>query len=255
MLWPGTLIGVAAGWALASIPGAMLGGLLGQVLDRRLQLRSWRDVVEHMRSEPPLADEELLFVLLGRLAKSRGRVLDAHIQQARAEMLRLRLDEPAKLRAIEAFGRGKSGGEQMEAGLLHLKEQRHAAEGLIQACWRMAWAAGAPGMAEKSLILRWGEALGLPRGTVLAMAAGAESARQPEPSAANSYPQALRVLGVTAASEPAEIKRAYRRLLNQHHPDKLAGSDASASRIAAATEKTREIQAAYAVVRQRRGFR
>ncbi|MDT4881854.1 DnaJ-like protein DjlA [compost metagenome] len=117
----------------------------------------------------------------------------------------------------------------------------------------MAWAAGAPGMAEKSLILRWGEALGLPRGTVLALAAGAESVHQP--SATNSYPQALRVLGVTAASEPAEIKRAYRRLLNQHHPDKLAGSGANASRIAAATEKTREIQAAYAVVRQRRGFR
>ncbi|MCY1406261.1 Co-chaperone protein DjlA [compost metagenome] len=253
MLWPGTLIGVAAGWALASIPGAMLGGLLGQVLDRRLQLRSWSDLLEQMRSEPPLADEELLFVLLGRLAKSRGRVLDAHIQQARAEMLRLRLDEPAKLRAIEAFGRGKKGGERLDAGLHHLKEQRHAAEGLIQACWRMAWAAGAPGMAEKSLILLWGEALGLPRGTVLALAAGAESVHQP--SATNSYPQALRVLGVTAASEPAEIKRAYRRLLNQHHPDKLSGSGANPSRIAAATEKTREIQAAYAVVRQRRGFR
>ncbi|MNO83798.1 DnaJ-like protein DjlA [compost metagenome] len=116
----------------------------------------------------------------------------------------------------------------------------------------MAWAAGAPGAAEKSLILLWGEELGLPRGRVLALAAGAEALRQVEPEAA-SYPQALRVLGVTAASEPAEIKRAYRRLLSQHHPDKLVG--ASASRIAAATERTREIQAAYALVRRRRGFR
>lgn len=46
MLWPATLIGAGAGWALASIPGALLGGLLGQLLDRRLRLESgaacWR---------------------------------------------------------------------------------------------------------------------------------------------------------------------------------------------------------------------
>ena len=95
MLWPGTLIGAAAGWALASIPGAMLGGLLGQVLDRRLRLQSWRDLLGQLGGEEPLADEELLFLALGRLAKSRGRVTDEHIRQARAEMLRLRLDETA----------------------------------------------------------------------------------------------------------------------------------------------------------------
>ena len=36
MLWPGTLIGAGAGFAIASSPGAMLGALLGQALDRRL---------------------------------------------------------------------------------------------------------------------------------------------------------------------------------------------------------------------------
>ena len=41
MLWPGTLIGAGAGFAIASIPGAMLGALLGQALDRRLHLQSW----------------------------------------------------------------------------------------------------------------------------------------------------------------------------------------------------------------------
>jgi DnaJ like chaperone protein len=39
---------------------------------------------EQLRGDPAVRDEELLFLLLGRLAKSRGRVLDAHIQQARA---------------------------------------------------------------------------------------------------------------------------------------------------------------------------
>lgn len=252
MFWPGTLIGVVAGWALASIPGAMLGGLLGQVLDRRMRQRTWRGLFEQLRGDAAVPDEELLFLLLGRLAKSRGRVLDAHIQQARAEMLRLGLDEAGRRRAIDAFGRGKQGGPRLDEGLLQRKGQRPQADGLVQACWRMAWAAGAPGAAEKTLILRWGEGLGLPRAVVLALAAGAESVRAPQ-TREERYVLALRLLGVDAASAPEEIKRAYRRLISQHHPDKLAG--ASEARIAAATEKTREIQAAYALVRERRGFR
>ena len=58
-----------------------------------------------------------------------------------------------------------------------------------------------------------------------------------------------------AGSEPALIKRAYRKLISQHHPDKLAGAGASVERVRAATEKTRELQAAYALVREREGFR
>ncbi|HBN7932652.1 TPA: molecular chaperone DjlA, partial [Pseudomonas aeruginosa] len=44
-------------------------------------------------------------------------------------------------------------------------------------------------------------------------------------------------------------------LISQHHPDKLAGAGASVERVRAATEKTRELQAAYALVREREGFR
>ncbi|ETD55161.1 hypothetical protein X778_07270 [Pseudomonas aeruginosa VRFPA07] len=45
------------------------------------------------------------------------------------------------------------------------------------------------------------------------------------------------------------------QLISQHHPDKLAGAGASVERVRAATEKTRELQAAYALVREREGFR
>ncbi|CDF81927.1 DnaJ domain-containing protein [Pseudomonas sp. QL9] len=252
MFWPGTLIGILAGWALASIPGAMLGGVLGQVLDRRMRQRTWRGLFEQLRGSGRVPDDELLFMLLGRLAKIRGRVQDAHIQQARAEMLRLGLDEPARLRAIDAFGRGKQGGPLLDEGLEQRHGQRPTADGLLQACWRMAWAAGVPTAAEKALILRWGETLGLPRATVLALASGAEKVRAPL-TRAESYTRALRLLGVEEGAEPAEIKRAYRRLISQHHPDKLVG--AGEARIAAATEKTREIQEAYSLIRERHGFR
>ncbi|NEM13225.1 MAG: molecular chaperone DjlA, partial [Xanthomonas perforans] len=48
MYWPLTLVGALAGFALASIPGLLLGGLLGQVLDRRLGLRGWKTLGERL---------------------------------------------------------------------------------------------------------------------------------------------------------------------------------------------------------------
>ncbi|MNY76158.1 DnaJ-like protein DjlA [compost metagenome] len=51
------------------------------------------------------------------------------------------------------------------------------------------------------------------------------------------------------------IKRAYRRLLSQNHPDKLAGSGASPALVRAATDRTRELHNAYNLIRERHGFR
>ena len=65
MLWPATLIGAGAGWALASIPGALLGGLLGQLLDRRLRLESWRGLLARLRGRAVNDEDDLLFQLLG----------------------------------------------------------------------------------------------------------------------------------------------------------------------------------------------
>ena len=68
MLWPATLIGAGAGWALASIPGALRGGLLGQLLDRRVRLESWRGLLARLRGRAVNDEDDLLFQLLGYLA-------------------------------------------------------------------------------------------------------------------------------------------------------------------------------------------
>ncbi|AJO80997.1 TerB family tellurite resistance protein [Pseudomonas sp. MRSN 12121] len=254
MLWPGTLIGAGAGFAIASIPGAMLGALLGQALDRRLQLHNWAQVRERLGGRPALRNDELLFVLLGRLAKSDGRVVDGHIQQARLEMRSLDMSEAAQRRAIAAFNRGKSGNDRLRGYLRRLATQPHAAEGVLRACWRMVWADGRASAAERELILLWGKWLGWTTQQVQALAADYEPNKRPLTSSA-AYQEALRLLGVSATSEPSQIKRAYRRLLSRHHPDKIAGSGASQLQVREATEKTRELHSAYALIRERRDFR
>lgn len=254
MWWPSTLIGAGAGFAVASIPGALLGALLGQAMDRRLRLQGWDDVRARLSGRPVLRDEELLFVLLGRLAKSDGRVVDGHIQQARHEMTRLDMTDSARLRAIEAFNRGKSGKDRVTRYLHRIKQQPHAAEGTLRACWRMVWADGKAGVRERELLLEWGRQLGMSRNQIQALALEYEPRKVAPEGAAMTYAAAMRLLGVEADTEIDQVKQAYRRLVSKHHPDKLAGRGASEAQLREATERTRELHQAYAMVRKRRGL-
>jgi len=253
MLWPATLLGAVVGLAVASIPGAMLGGLLGQVLDRRLRLQSWGALRERLGGRAESRDEWLVFILLGRLAKSGGRVLPAHIKQAQAEMQRLGLDVEGQREAIAAFAQGKTGRYSLRAPL---RRQRVRSEALLRACWRMAWVDGQVTQAERELIMLWGKWLQV-SAAVQAQLSDAYAPQQGPlvSSVSNAYQHALRLLNVNAEAEPAHIKQAYRRLLSRHHPDKLAGSGATPERVREATERTRELHQAYDLIRQRHGFR
>ncbi|MFK3771818.1 TerB family tellurite resistance protein [Pseudomonas sp. NPDC089406] len=253
MWWPSTLIGAGAGFAVASIPGALLGALLGQAMDRRLRLQGWDDMRERLGGRPALRDDELLFVLLGRLAKSDGRVLEGHIQQARQEMTRLDLTEPARLRAIAAFNRGKAGKDRLKTHLRRIRLQPHAAEGTLRACWRMVWADGKAGRHERDLLMGWGELLGLSRNQVHALSLEYEP-RKASVEGSMTYAAALRLLGVEPDTASDQVKQAYRRLVSRHHPDKLVGNGASEAQVREATELTRDLHQAYAMIRKRRGF-
>ena len=63
------------------------------------------------------------------------------------------------------------------------------------------------------------------------------------------------MLGVDKSSSNDEIKTAYRRLMNKHHPDKIAGTDPGDEALAAAQKKTRDIRSAYETLKTRRLIR
>ncbi len=171
MLWPATLIGAGAGWALASIPGALLGGLLGQLLDRRLRLESWRGLLARLRGRAVNDEDDLLFQLLGYLAKSGGRVEEMHIRQAREEMALRKLDRRAQRRAIASFGKGKAGIAHLQAEVARLKGER--AEAVLLACWRMAWAGGVLSQSARQLADGLGWRRAQPVGATTGVAMGA----------------------------------------------------------------------------------
>ena len=52
-----------------------------------------------------------------------------------------------------------------------------------------------------------------------------------------------------------DIKKAYRRLMNRNHPDKIAGSNPDAEAVALAEQRTREVRGAYEMLKARRSIR
>jgi DnaJ like chaperone protein len=239
---------------LASIPGALLGGLLGQMLDRRWDIKSWADLRRRMQGTSGPREQKLLFTLLGRLAKNAGVVTAAHIQQARNEMRRLQLDEAAQQLAISAFVRGKSAQQSLRP-LRRLRANRPLVDDFIRACWRMAWVGGQVAPGQYQLILDCGEYLGVQRDALLALGAPYARSSAAATADARDEQEALRVLGLTCEAQPVDIKQAYRRLVSRYHPDKLAGSGASVAQLRAATDKTGELHRAYELLRRRRDFR
>lgn len=64
----------------------------------------------------------------------------------------------------------------------------------------------------------------------------------------NSY----KILGVSKKATDAEIKKAYRKLMSQHHPDKLIARGMPESMSGVAKEKSQEIQSAYDNIKKHR---
>ncbi len=61
----------------------------------------------------------------------------------------------------------------------------------------------------------------------------------------SSIEEAYEILGVDATVSDAALKKAYRRLMSQHHPDKLMAQGASEEEINIAKQKTQAISVAY----------
>jgi DnaJ like chaperone protein len=78
--------------------------------------------------------------------------------------------------------------------------------------------------------------------------AGFESADEGRSKLAAAY--ALLAIDSTASMD--EVKRAYRRQMSQHHPDKLVAKGLPEEMIDIATRKTQDIKSAYDLIRKTR---
>ena len=75
---------------------------------------------------------------------------------------------------------------------------------------------------------------------------------QPHYSDEDKLKEAYKVIGTKSSASDAVVKKAYRRLMNQHHPDKLVAKGLPEEMMRMAKEKTQEIQAAYEAIKKSR---
>jgi DnaJ like chaperone protein len=73
-------------------------------------------------------------------------------------------------------------------------------------------------------------------------------------ASATALDDAYKALGVTRESSDQEIKRAYRKLMSQYHPDKLMGQGLPEDMIKMATAQAQEVQAAYDLIKKSRNM-
>lgn len=274
MSWWGKVIGGAFGFMLGGPLGALFGAALGHNFDVGLarSRQSYETEVEFdARERTQTAFFTATFAVLGHVAKADGRVTPDEIRAASAVMDRLGLDPQLKQVAQSLFREGKNADFDLEEVLTQLKREclgrrnllRLFVEIQLQAAYTNGWIQPT----ERRVLLQIAETLGFSRYEFNVLDAmtraerhfrygpgGQSGARRPAEEGRMSLRDAYAILSVSPKSEPQDIKQAYRRLMNQHHPDKLVAKGLPEEMIKVATEKTQEIKAAYDRVREARGF-
>ncbi|WP_341708579.1 DnaJ domain-containing protein [Halopseudomonas sp.] len=262
MLWPVTVLGALVGGLGGAVPGAVLGAVVGHALDRHWQLRHWRDLPDRLAQLRGAGNsfERVLFLCMGRLAKASGRVTQGHLQLARDLMQQYRLEGDARLQAMHDFNEGKQGGDLIKVVReLCRREPGRAAE-LMDSCWRMGVLPGRLSDEVRELLAGWSKVAGLGQAEQQRMHRRHQHRSQGRANRAavaqeDRLQQAASLLKVSLSDSPEVIKRAYRRQLSLHHPDKLAARGVSAAQQSGAGERIRQIQQAYETLRRHRGFR
>ena len=117
--------------------------------------------------------------------------------------------------------------------------------------------AGNVGADKRQVLWRVASALGVSRAELAqieALIRGFERGGAAQ-SGAQSLEAAYRVLGITPQASNDEVKTAYRRLMSQHHPDKLVSRGLPQSMVGVAEQKTHEVRTAYERIKTQRGFK
>lgn len=272
MIWQGKALGALIGVVTAGPVGALFGTFIGHLFDvqaesglsGRLGGADTEDDADAPRMGVQEAFFRATFQVMGHIAKADGRVSEDEIRAARAMMSEFRLGEREVQLAIEMFTQGKSHEFPLETTLRRLRRQLidrpDVVRMFIQIQLQTALWSGSLHSAARQVLARVAASLGVSAYEVVQMEAllrMQQSARQPpeQRPAVDKVAQAYEVLGVTADASDAEVTKAYRRLMNQNHPDKLVARGLPESMMKIAEEKTRQVLAAYEVVREARAMR
>ncbi len=242
----GLLLGVVLGYLLHRVSRSLLTGAVRQVHGQFV---------------------ESTFAIAGAISKADGVVTPNEIAAAEGLFVRMRLSDEQISVAKAAFNRGKSSDFDLDAEVDRFAQLGRRSAALLQMFLQVqmtaALADGELHPAEHQMLMRVARRLGLSDRDIAqleallryaAQAASGAGAGTSGPPPQHRLDDAYVVLGVTAETSDAEIKRAYRKLVSENHPDKLASKGLPEGMRTLAEERTRNINAAYETIKKARGF-
>lgn len=246
------IIGALLGYQIGRMPGLIIGVILAIWLVRTLR-RKVHSGIARVQTQ----FLESTFAVMGALCKADGQVTQDEIQVAEKLFVRLRLTAEQRKLAQTAFGRGKGEGFDLDAELARVRQITRSQRSLLQMFLQVQLSAvsadGELHPAEHEMLMRVARGLGLPEAEIQQLEAMLRRGGKARGvSSEEQLDDAYKVLGVSPDASDAEIKRAYRRLMSQNHPDKLASKGMPESMREMAEQKTSEISHAYDVIKQAR---
>ena len=173
----------------------------------------------------------------------------------------LKLQEESRGQAKVAFNRGKQADFDLDAAVDQFAQISRGRGPLLQLFLQLQCMAvvadGRIDPAEHAMLVRIAQRLGLSEADVSQLEALLRAAMG-GPSATGGQPQKDRLadahtaLGITSDTQPAEIKRAYRKLITQNHPHHLAARGLPDSLRTLAADRSPELNSAYDMIKRAR---
>jgi len=248
----GLIICVTVGWCIDVLSAYFLSlSSISSLLDHSSRKKS----SSHRKSTDTEFDPrekyiELLFTMFATLAKSDGLVSTAEIETVENIIKeQFAFSEPARIVAIDVFRDSKRAEipflDTVEKFRVHFGHDHLIIERLFEMLIRLAEADGEMKKAEEALLYEAARKLGCRLEDFDRVKDHARNAKKTFSCLNPEEEKCYNLLNCTPQSSAAEIKKAFRKLAHQYHPDKFSNSNLTEDEIIAKEKQLREILNAY----------
>ena len=260
----GKLIGGIIGLLVAGLFGLILGVFVGHLFDnglmKTLRYASPANIVRIKN-----IFFETTFQLSGYLAKADGRISQQEVDHTEMMISQMGLSAEQRQKAIELFKRGAAADFHLEPVVSSFIEvvgqQKQIQQTLLFFLISLALADHQIQPVERDALQRIASLLGFTPAQLDQMLRMAQAQEHFHSSAGGgsfgaqpgtSLDDAYAALGVVKDVDDKALKRAYRKLMSENHPDKLIAQGVPEDMVKLATERSQEIQAAYEMIKKSR---